>query len=104
MDINSLMKIFETFGLPIALIVVLIFIIYQMGKYQNEVAKENMKTIQDGCKKREDALMEEIKENRKINAKAIETIAHYSEKLDTIQTDIKEIKHDVSLIMVSENK
>ena len=94
MDINSLMKIFETFGLPIALIIVLIFIIYQMGKYQNEVAKENMKTIQDGCKKREDALMEEIKENRKINAKAI----------DTIQTDIKEIKHDVSLIMVSENK
>lgn len=104
MDINSLIKIFETFGLPIALIVVLIFIIYQMGKYQNEVAKENMKTIQDECKKRESTLMEEIKENRKINAKAIETIAHYSEKLDTIQTDIKEIKHDVSLIMVSENK
>ena len=44
--------------------------------------------------------MTEIRENREVNAKAIETIAHYAEKLDSIQSDIKEIKQDVSLLMI----
>lgn len=115
MGVDALIKIFETFGLPIALIVVLLGIIYFMGKRQNETADKNMKmlqetadknmkAVQDRCKEREIILMDEIKENRKINAKAIETIAHYSEKLEVIQTDIKEIKRDVSMIMLSEGK
>ena len=102
MDITILSKVFETFGLPVALIIVLLFVVYQMWKKQNEQADKNMKAVQDRCKEREEILMEEIKENRKINSKAIETIAHYSEKLEVIQSDIKEIKKDVSLIMISE--
>ena len=113
MTIENFIKIFETFGLPIALIVVLLVVIYLMGKHQNETAEKNMKmmqdtadknmkAVQDRCKERENVLLDEIKENRKINAKAIDTIAHYSEKLEVIQSDIREIKHDVSLIMISE--
>lgn len=36
--------------------------------------------------------MTEIGATREVNAKAIETIAHYSDKLETIQEDVKEIK------------
>ena len=48
--------------------------------------------------------MIEIRENRNVNEKAIETIARYSEKLDSIQADVKEIKQDMSLIMIGGNK
>lgn len=102
MGADVFIKIFETFGLPIALVVVLLIVIYQMGKKQNETAEKNMKAVQDRCKEREEILFAELKENREINAKAIDTIAHYSEKLEVIQTDIRDIKHDVSLIMISE--
>lgn len=102
--IDSFIKVFETFGLPVALIVVLLFVIWQMGKMQNETAAKNMKAVQDRCKEREEVLMGELKENRQINAKAIETIAHYAEKLDVIQQDIHDIKHDVSLIMITKGE
>lgn len=46
----------------------------------------------------EDKLYIEIKENREINVKAIETIAKYSEKLDVIQNDVNEIKTDITII------
>ena len=49
-------------------------------------------------KKMEDKLYIEIKENREINVKAIETIAKYSEKLDVIQNDVNEIKTDITII------
>jgi esterase/lipase len=48
---------------------------------------------------RENKLTEQITESRMINAKAIDTIAHYAEKLDTIQQDVKDIKKDVLVIM-----
>lgn len=96
-----LTELFSSVGLPIALIVVLLFIIYQMGKRQNEQAEKNMEKVETRSKERENVLMEEIKENRRVNEKAINTIAHYSEKLDTIQSDVKEIKQDITLIMVN---
>ena len=39
---------------------------------------------------------------REVNAKAIETIAHYAEKLDSIQSDINEIKTDITVIMAKQ--
>ena len=42
--------------------------------------------------------MEDIKATREINATAIETIAHYSEKLEVIQTDINEIKTEITIL------
>ena len=46
---------------------------------------------------------EEIEKNREVNSKAIDTIAHYAEKLDTIQNDISEIKTDITIIMAKDN-
>jgi chromosome segregation ATPase len=48
---------------------------------------------------RENKLSKQIDESRAINAKAIDTIAHYAEKLETIQQDVKDIKQDVLVIM-----
>ena len=61
-----------------------------------------MEQVQARCKEREEKLYEEIKENRAVNAKAIETIAHYADKLETIQNDVSEIKTDITILMSKE--
>lgn len=103
-ELAVLGDLISTLGLPVALVVILIFVIYQMGKRMNDQADKNMERVQARCKEREEALMVEIRENREVNEKAIETIARYSEKLDNIQADVKEIKQDMSLIMIGGNK
>ena len=45
--------------------------------------------------KREEKLLEEITQNRIVNAKAIETISKYAERLTNIETTIVEVKEDV---------
>lgn len=101
MELAAMTELFSSVGLPIALIVVLLFVIYQMGKKQNEQADKNMERVQERCKEREEVLMEEIRENRRVNEKAIDTISHYSSKLDGIQSDVKDIKQDITLIMMN---
>lgn len=96
-------ELFSSLGLPVALIAVLIFVIYQMGKRQNEQADKNMLAVQERCKEREERLYEEIKENRRVNEKAIDTIGQYASKLDNIQSDVKEIKQDIALMMMGGN-
>ena len=100
MELTALTELFSSVGLPIALIVILIFVIYQMGKRQNEQADRNMERVQERCKEREEKLYEEIRENRLVNEKAIDTIGRYAEKLDNIQSDVKEIKQDITLLMM----
>ena len=70
-----------------------------MVKETNRTNTETMEKLQERYTARENKLYEEIKENRKVNAKAIETIAHYAEKLDIIQDDVNEIKNDVSILI-----
>ena len=101
MELTALTELFTSVSLPIALIALLLFVIYQMGKRMNDQAEANMRQVQERCKEREEKLLEEIKENRRVNEKAIETIAKYSEKLDSIQADVREIKQDMALIMVN---
>lgn len=100
MEFMQIVDAVSSIGFPAALSVVFGWLVYTMGKKQLAQSEENMIRIREECKEREEQLMNEIRENREINAKAIETIAHYAEKLDTIQSDIKEIKQDVSLLMV----
>ena len=100
MALEALIEVFTSVGLPVALIIVLIFIVYQMGKRQNEQADKNMEAVQARCKEREDKLYDEIKENRLVNEKAIDTIGRYAEKLDNIQSDVREIKQDITLLMM----
>lgn len=83
MDITAITEIISSVGFPIACVIALGYFVYQIYK-QSEA--------------REAKLMEEIKNNREINAKAIDTIAHYAEKLETIQEDIKEIKTDITIL------
>ena len=77
----------STLGFPIACVIGLCWFIYKI--YQDSV-------------KREAALMTEIKETRAVNAKALETIAHYAEELGVIRTDISDIKSDITVIMAKQ--
>ena len=100
MEFTSIVDAISNVGFPIALCVVFGWLVYTMGKNQLDKYKEDITHIRNEGKEREEALMNEIRENREINAKAIDTIAQYADKLDNIQTDIKEIKQDVSLLMI----
>ena len=104
MDISAITNIISNLGFPIASCLCLAWFGWYMVKNTNEINAKNMEQVQNRCKEREEKLYEEIKANREINAKAIETIAHYAEKLDVIQSDIKEIKQDVSMIMIGGNR
>jgi hypothetical protein len=44
---------------------------------------------------REDKLTEELTKSQDINAKAIETLAVYNERLGNIETDVKAIKDNI---------
>ena len=76
----DILKVIAEVGFPIACVLILFLFI-------NEIYKQSVK--------REEDLNEQLKENREINAKAIETIALYANRLDTIQEDIKDIKTDI---------
>ena len=91
-------ELISTLGFPIACVVAMaafIFYIYQQTTKENA---ENMAMVQERCKEREDKLYNELAECRKVNSKAIETIAHYAEKIDVIQKDISDIKTDITII------
>lgn len=87
MDITILTELIASLGFPIAVCVAMFWFIYQIFKKTTSASES-----------REEKLYHEIEENRKVNEKAITTIALYAEKLDGIQTDIKEIKTDITII------
>ena len=83
MTVEMIVELIATLGFPIVCVIALAFFVYKV--YNQSVDREK-------------TLMAEIVENRKVNEKAIETIALYAEKLETIQTDIKEIKTDITIL------
>lgn len=83
MDLKTVEALIASVGFPIVCVLGMGFFIWQL--YKQSVV-------------REDKLTKQIDESRIVNAKAIDTIAHYAEKLDTIQQDVKEIKNDVITI------
>lgn len=103
MDLAAITSLISTVGFPIAAAIAMAWFIYQVFKKTTEQQEKNMEKVQARCKEREDILYKEIDKNRKINEKAIETIAQYAEKLDTIQTDIKDIKTDITIIMAKDS-
>lgn len=76
-----------------------IFHIYKQTTKENAM---NMEKVQARCKEREDKLYGELEKSREVNAKAIETIAHYAGKIDVIQKDISDIKTDITIIRTQE--
>ena len=99
MNATTFVDIVGSVGFPIAVAIALGVFIYII--YKNMVAdnKANMAQVQARCKEREDKLYQELALNREVNRKAIDTIAHYAEKLDVIQKDISDIKTDITIIM-----
>lgn len=99
MDANTVTSLISSLGFPIVCVMALGYFSFYMVKETNRLNAESMEKLQERCNIRENKLYEEIKENREVNAKAIETIAHYAEKLDVIQDDVSEIKNDISVLM-----
>lgn len=89
MDIAVITELIASLGLPIALVIAMGVFIFKLWQQSVE---------------REKTLMMEITENRKVNEKAIETIALYAERLTHIETDITDIKGDVGLIKQNLNQ
>jgi Na+/melibiose symporter-like transporter len=77
MDLGLIAEAIATLGFPIAICVALFWFIYQVYKKSES---------------RETELRQEIKENQETNKEAIKTLALYAERLDSIQTDVNEIK------------
>ena len=103
MEVGVMIELISAVGFPIACVIAMgafIFIIYKNMTKEN---RENMEKVQERCKEREEKLYAEIKENREINAMAIQTISKYAEKLEEIQQDVREIKTDLTMLMVKEN-
>ena len=99
MDAGTITSLISSLGFPIVCVIALGYFSFYMVKETNRTNTETMEKLQERYTARENKLYEEIKENRKVNAKAIETIAHYAEKLDIIQDDVNEIKNDVSILI-----
>jgi septal ring factor EnvC (AmiA/AmiB activator) len=90
--------IISTLGFPIACVVALAAFVFYIYKQTTKENAENMEKVQARCKEREDKLYNELEKCREVNSKAIETIAHYAEKIDVIQKDISDIKTDITII------
>jgi hypothetical protein len=84
MDIATIVELITNLGFPIACVIAL-------GAFVLKIYKKS--------EEREDKLMFEIEENRKINADAIATIGKYAGSIDEIKHDISEIKSDINTIM-----
>lgn len=85
MDIQMISDLVSTLGFPIACVIAMGVFIYKIYKKSEQ---------------REDMLMKQIEENRKINAEAIATIGKYAESIETIEEDVRVIKNDLSILMV----
>lgn len=83
MDINLFTQLITTLGFPIAVCIALGWFILKIYK---------------ASEKREEALREEIKENRVVNAKFADIISKYSVEITEIKTDIKDIKEDIIIL------
>ena len=95
-------EVISTLGFPVACAVAMAAFIFHIYKQTTKDNAENMAQVQARCKEREDKLYDELALSREVNSKAIETIAHYAEKLDVIQQDISEIKTNITIIRSQE--
>lgn len=102
MDATMIVDVISSVGFPVAACGAMAWFIYQVFIKTTAQSQENMEKLQATCKEREDRLYEEIKENREVNASAVATIGLYADKLDTIQSDLAEIKTDIAVIASKE--
>lgn len=95
MELETISGLISTLGFPIATAIVLAYFIYKMIHLNGERTERILNMLQETSNSREERLMKELADCRKVNEKAIETIACYAEKLETIQKDVSEIKTNI---------
>lgn len=95
---DQVVNLIATLGFPMAACLLLGWFIYKIYKNTTAENKANMAAVQNRCKEREEKLYEQLKECREINTKAMNVLGQYVEKLDHIQNDVEEIKHDITVI------
>lgn len=84
MDFKLMAELVAALGFPIVMCGVLGWFIWKIYKKSED---------------REDALRGQIVESQKVNAEAIHTIALYAERLGVIEEDLKDVKHDVNILI-----
>lgn len=84
MDVKAVIELISSVGFPIVVVIAMGWFIWAIYKKSEQ---------------REDALRSQIVESQKVNAEAIHTIALYAERLSTIEEDVKEVKHDVNILI-----
>ena len=89
---DAILSAITTVGFPIVCAGVMGWFIYNIYTNTTQQNKENMEKIQERCAEREEKLYQQIDKAQEINGQAIATITLYAEKLDSIQSDVKEIK------------
>lgn len=102
MELTLFTELIAGMGFPIACVIAMGWFIYNTFNKMMVKSEENMTAVQERCKEREEKLYEMLTESRVVNERAIDTIAHYAEKLDVIQQDINTIKTDVTTIMAKQ--
>lgn len=83
MELEVFTNLIATLGFPIAVCLLLFWYVWQVYKKSE---------------KREDELRAEIRENQEANREIVKVLATYAEKLDVIQDDVEQIKHDITTI------
>lgn len=81
--LTLLLEAIPTVGFPIVCVIALAIFIAKIYK---------------ASEAREATLMAEIKETRKVNAQAIETITKFADSIEIMKSDIGEIKTDVAIL------
>jgi F0F1-type ATP synthase membrane subunit b/b' len=89
MEIALVVELISTLGFPIALVIALGWFVFRIYK---------------ASEAREAELRAEIKENQEINKESIKILTLYTERLDTMQGDIKDIKTDIGIILNDKNQ
>lgn len=74
------LELITQWGLPMVAVVALSAFVYRLYKKSEE---------------REEILRAQVEKSQEVNAKAIETLAVYSERLTVIEIDIKDIKNNL---------
>lgn len=99
MNAEMITNLIGQLGFPIVCVLGMGYFIFHIYKTTTKNNEENMEKVQARCAEREERLYQEIALNREINAKAIETISLYAERLDSIKQDVSDIKKDVTALI-----
>lgn len=97
--LGAIAEFIPTLGFPIICVIGLGWFIYKIYTDTTKQNNANMEAVQARCKEREEKLYIQLEKQNEINGKFANIIAQYDVKLDTIQSDINDIKTDVAIIM-----